>query len=478
VLCGGLPAHRLYLVEGYPGTGKTTLALQFLREGVRRGEAVLYVTLSETGDELAAVAKSHGWTLDGVTVHEMSVADDTLDPEAQYTVFHPAEVELANTVKRVLDEVERVHPSRVVFDSLSELRLLARDALRYRRQILLLKQFFTGRDCTVMLLDDRTSQAGDEQLQSIAHGVIVLDQTAVAFGRTRRQLRVIKLRAVGFREGFHDFRILTGGMRVFSALVAAEHRSESLPEQLSSGVAGLDALLGGGLERGTNVLLIGPAGTGKSTIATQYVAAAVQRGERAAMFLFDESVNTLRARARSLRMDIDEPLRRGTLTLEPVDPAQLTPGEFVHLVRRRVEAGVRMVVIDSLNGFLQSMLDEQFVVAHLHELLAFLSHSEVLTMLVAAQRGVVGSTMLSPVDVTYLADTVLLLRHFEAAGRVRKAVSVLKRRTGKHEDTIRELELGPDVRVGPPLEQFQGVLTGVPVLSGGSPSPLGPGSAR
>jgi len=466
VLGGGLPPERVYLVEGYPGTGKTTLALQFLREGVRRGERVLYVALSESRDELEAIARSHGWTLDGIAIHEIAFSDEALDPEAQYTVFHPAEVELAQTLKGVLDEVARIAPTRLVFDSLSELRLVAREPLRYRRQILALKQFLAGRACTVLLLDDRTASAGDLQLQSISHGVIMLEQTAVAYGRTRRQLHVVKLRGVGFREGFHDIRIVTGGIVVYPALRPATADGEVELSQVASGVAGLDALVGGGLEHGTSVLIIGPAGTGKSTIATQYVVAAVARGEPAAMFLFDESANTLRARARSLGMEIDAPFRSGTLTADEIDPAQLTPGEFVHRVRKRVEAGVRLVVIDSLNGFIQSMLDVQFVVAHLHALLAFLNQRSVLTILVAAQRGVVGAVMQSPVDVTYLADTVVLLRHFEAAGRVLKAISVLKRRTGRHEETIRQLTLGPDVRVGPPLEQFQGVLTGVPVLTG------------
>ncbi|HEX7177504.1 MAG TPA: ATPase domain-containing protein [Pyrinomonadaceae bacterium] len=467
VLNGGFPANRLYLVEGDPGTGKTTLALQFLLEGARRGEPVLYVTLSETKEELTEVAHSHGWSLDGVTIYELIAPEESLKTETQYTIFHPSEVELGETTRAVIDEVERLQPRRAVFDSLSEMRLLARDPLRYRRQILALKQFFSGRQCTVLLLDDRTSTSGDLQVQSIAHGVLALEQMAMEYGAERRRLRVVKLRGSRYRGGFHDFNIQTGGIEVYPRLVAADHRQAFVQESISSSVPELDALLGGGLDRGTSTLVIGPAGCGKSSISAQFLACAARRGEFSAAFLFDESANIHMARAAGLGADMRSHVEEGRIRIQQVDPAELSPGEFAHRVRRVVETdGARVVVIDSLNGYLQAMPDERFLTIHMHELLTYLNQQGVVTLVVMAQHGFMGD-MATPVDVSYLADTVVMLRYFEARGAVRRAISVVKKRTGFHEDTIRELRLSSKgIEVGAPLTKFHGVLTGVPTYVG------------
>jgi circadian clock protein KaiC len=463
----GLPSERVYLVEGDPGSGKTTLGLQFLRAGIARGEHVLYVTLSETRTELAAVAASHGWTLDGVTIYELAPSDESFKPDDQYTFFHPSEVELSETTKAVLSEVERTNPTRVVFDSLSEMRLLAREPLRYRRQILGLKQFFVGRNCTVLLLDDRTSQAGDLQLQSLAHGVITLEQLAPVYGAERRRLRIVKMRGVRFQGGFHDFVIATGGIEVFPRLVAAESRRDRDYGAVTSGIPRLDALLGGGFDRGTSSLLIGPAGAGKSAIATHVAVAAAARGERVAMYLFDEGLETFRRRATGLGADITEHVASGRLTLTQVDPAEMSPGEFADRVRTAVDQDhASVVVIDSLNGFINAMPEERYLVAQLHELFMFLRQRGVLAISVVAQHGMVGQ-MQAPIDLSYLADNVLLLRFFEADGAVRQAISALKKRSGPHEKTIREFRLeSSGITIGEPLTEFQGVLTGVPVYKG------------
>ncbi|HEV7375834.1 MAG TPA: ATPase domain-containing protein [Pyrinomonadaceae bacterium] len=472
VLNGGFPANRLYLVEGDPGTGKTTFALQFLLEGARQGEPVLYVTLSETKEELIAVARSHGWSLDGINIYELIPPEESLKTETQYTIFHPSEVELGDTTKAVLEEVERIQPRRIVFDSLSEMRLLARDPLRYRRQILALKQFFTGRQCTVLLLDDRTSTANDLQVQSIAHGVLMLEQLAMDYGAERRRLRVVKLRGSRFRGGYHDFKILTGGVDVYPRLVAAEHHQPFVKESISSAVPELDELLGGGLDRGTSTLVMGPAGCGKSSLAAQFVACAAKRNELVAAFLFDEGINIYLARTAGLGTDMQADVESGRIKVQQIDPAELSPGEFAHRVRCVVEEdGARVVVIDSLNGYLQAMPDERFLTVQMHELLSYLNQQGVVTLLVMAQHGFMGALMGTPVDVSYLADTVVLLRYFEAEGAVRRAISVIKKRTGFHEDTIRELRLSAKgIEVGKPLADFHGVLTGIPTYMGHSAS--------
>jgi circadian clock protein KaiC len=472
ILGGGLTAHRLYLLEGNPGSGKTTLALQFLLEGARRGEQGVYVTLSETKLELTAVAHSHGWALDGIELIELVPDEGALEPDNQYTMFQPSEVELGVTTRAILSQVERVRPARVVIDSLSELRLLAQSALRYRRQILGLKQFFIGRECTVLMADDRTSGAQDLQLENLAHGVVSLEQLSPEYGAERRRLRVTKLRGRPYRGGYHDFTIKTGGLEVYPRLVAAEHVQVANGGQLQAGNRELDALLGGGIEYGTSVLLAGPAGSGKSSLAAQYACAAARRGEPAAMFVFDERVETLCKRAAGLGIDLAPHLEAGRLTVQAVDPAELSPGEFAHTVRAAVEPpggrpGARVVVIDSLNGYLHAMPEERFLTAQLHELLTYLGHRGVVTFLVLAQHGMVGEVQ-ADIDTTYIADTVLLLRYFEARGEVRQALSVVKKRTGRHERTIRELRLDGGIHVGEPLRHFQGVLTGVPTYDGPS----------
>ncbi|MDY3556389.1 ATPase domain-containing protein [Gemmata sp. JC717] len=478
ILGGGLTPNRLYLVEGNPGAGKTTFALQYLFEGVRRKEPCLYVTLSETRVELAAVAKSHGWSLDGVEIVELVAPEAELEPDNQHTMFQPADVELGHTTKAILAEVERVKPRRVIIDSLSELRLLAQSSLRYRRQILALKQFFTGRSCTVLLLDDNTASASDLQLHSIAHGVVSLEHLSPQYGAARRRLRVIKLRGQTFRGGYHDFNIVTGGLDVFPRLVAAEHVEYRDQRLLTGAVPEFDRLLGGGLDYGTSVLLVGPAGCGKSSVAINYARAAAAKGERAALFAFDERAEVLLRRAAGLGMDLDPYIKGRTLTLQQVDPAELSPGEFAATVQRAVDgadghAPAKVVVIDSLNGYLHAMPEEDFLTAQMHELLTYLGHKGVVTFLVLAQHGMIGQ-MQTPVDTTYLADTVVLFRYFEAAGEVRQAVSVVKKRSGRHERTIRELKLDGGIRVGEPLKAFRGVLTGTPTYDGGAETLMGP----
>jgi circadian clock protein KaiC len=465
VLGGGLTPHRLYLLEGAPGAGKTTVAIQFLREGAVHGESVLYVTLSESKAELAGVAHSHGWDMRGVEVREMLPAQDALEPDEQHTMFHPSEVELSETTLRILADVDVIKPSRVVFDSLSELRLLAGSSLRYRRQILALKQFFTGRMCTVLLLDDLTASDQDLQVQSIAHAVIRLEQLNPDYGASRRRLVVSKYRGKEFRGGFHDYKIARGGLQVFPRLVASEHVAPLQQTRIPSDLPALDELLGGGLEKGTSTLLVGAPGTGKSSVAVQFALAAAQRGECAALFIFDESINTLHTRCAGMGMDLATYVDSGHVRVRQVDPAELSPGEFVHEIRQAVEQHhATVIIIDSLNGYLNAMPDERFLIAQLHELLTYLGQHGVATMLVGAQHGLIGMQMQTPVDASYLADAVVLLRYYEFEGEVRQAISVLKKRGGAHERTIRAFTLTSDgVRVGEPLRNFRGILTGIPV---------------
>ncbi len=467
ILRGGLPQNRLYLVEGAPGTGKTTLALQFLREGVQRGERTLYITLSETREELTVVAASHGWSLEEFDVFELSAIDAMMSGREQ-SILHPWEMELGEMVRLIEAEVERVQPTRVVFDSLSEMRLLAQDPLRYRRQVLSLKQFFAGRRITVLLVDDMTgSKEGSTQLHSLCHGVFTLSRRTLEFGAARRQIQVQKLRGVDFVAGFHDLAIRRGGLEIYPRLIAADHHAPFVGEPVESGVAELDALLGGGPLRGTSTLVTGPAGTGKTTIALQYVDAACKRGENVVLYEFDERIGTLMVRARAFDIDLAVHIDSGRLEVEQINPAEMAPGEFAQRLRRQVEdRGARMVVIDSLNGYLSSMPQEQQLVLQLHELLSYLNQLGVVTFLINPQQGLVG-TMQSNLNISYVADAVVLLRFFEAGGRIRKAISVLKNRAGKHEDTIREFRVDAGgVRVGEPLVEFKGVLTGTPEYTG------------
>jgi len=465
ILEGGFPRERLFLIQGDPGVGKTTLALQYLLEGQRNGEAGLYITLAETRHELETVATSHGWALDGIQVFEQRV-DPVLGLDEDNTLFHPAEVELAETTRAIIAEVERVKPDRVVIDSLSELRLLAQSGLRYRRQILALKQYFTGQHATVLLLDDRTSQVGDQQLQSVAHGVISMDQLAPLYGGDRRRLRAVKMRGVAIKGGYHDFRIHHGGIRVYPRLIAADHSRGFDPGALGSGTPELDLLLGGGLAHGSSSLFLGPPGSGKSVLGMQYVVEAAKRGDNAVVFAFDEARHVALTRAKGLGLELDG--HPGRIAIHQIDPAEMAPGEFVSLARTAVEEQqARVVLVDSLNGYMNAMPQEQFLVLQLHELLTYLGQRGIVTILVVAQHGVVGGSMNTPVDISYLADTVLLFRHFESGGRLRKALSVLKKRTGGHETTIRELVIGPvGIRVGPALVDFHGVLTGIPQYTG------------
>lgn len=471
LLRGGLPRDRMHLIEGEPGTGKTTLALQFLLEGRRVGEDGLYVTLSETTEELDHVARSHDWTLDGVVTFQLAPTADRAADE--YTLYHPAEIELADLTKTVLERIEVARPARVVFDSLSELRLLARDPLRYRRQILGLKEFFSRRPSTVLLLDDHSAGDADLQLRSIAHGVLLLEHLPFEYGRSRRRLRIVKLRGTAVTEGFHDFIIARGGLTVFPQLNPEDAGGTRPASPVASGLSELDALLGGGLTWGTTTLFVGPAGVGKSTVAAQYLCGAANPTAKAAVFLFDERRATFVARCDALGMRASERIASGNLIVNQIDPGVASPGEFAYMVRGCVEAtGVRLVGVDTLNGYLNAIPTTDAPVTRMHELLSYLSERGVATLIILAQHGMVGTTMPTPVDLSYLADAIVLLRFFESGGEVRKAISVVKKRTGSHENTIRELKIGPDrIQVGEPLKQFQGILTGVPRYIG-TPAPL------
>jgi circadian clock protein KaiC len=471
LLAGGFTANRMYLVEGNPGTGKTTMAMQFLLEGQRRGEATLYVTLSETAAELHAVAASHGWSLEGVEIFQLAVSE-AVSSEYQYTLYHPEEVELGETIRAVLAVVERVRPTRVVFDSLSDLKLLARDPLRFRRQIVALKEFFAGRDCTVLLLDDHSTGSNDLHLQSLCHGVVLFEQLPFEYGRARRRLRVVKFRGLAAAEGFHDFVIRRGGLIVFPHLAAGSSPLRS-SDSVRSGVAELDHLLGGGLTWGTTTMVIGPAGTGKSTLAAQYIAACADTSP-AELFLFDERRATFIARCDALAMRFSDRLANGRIRIEQVERGELSPGEFSHHVRDAVETrGARLIFIDSINGYLNAIPQRDAPLAGMHELVSFLNERDVATVITVAQHGIVDTTSATPLNLSNLADCVLLLRFFEAHGSLHRAISVVKKRTGAHESTIREFQIGPDrLRLGAVLTEFQGVLTGVPrYTAGGGPLP-------
>jgi circadian clock protein KaiC len=476
ILCGGLTAERIYLVEGTPGTGKTTLGLQFLLDGLSKGESGLYITLSETADELDAVAESHGWLIDDLSIFELA-DDETLDPDAQQSILHPAEIELGETTKGVMDHVDLVKPARIVFDSLSEMRLLAQNPLRYRRQILALKQFFASRACTVLLLDDKTSEA-DQHLHSIAHGVISLEQIAQEFGKERRRVNIIKMRGIKFRGGYHDYLLDTGGIRMFPRLVATEHPADFVSETRSTGSVSLDILLGGGLVAGTNSLIMGPAGVGKTTMTVRCMLASLERGEKAAFYLFDEGLGTFLVRSENLGMNLRPFIANGQLEMRHVDPAELSPGEFAQMVRDAVElADVKFVVIDSLNAYLQAMPGEKFLILQMHELLSFLNQKGVTTALILGEHGLVGA-LNRDVDLSYLSDTTVLMRFFESDGELRRAIVVTKSRTSSHAPTIHELVLhSKGIEIGEPLKGFEGVLTGMPIYRGDTKMIVSPDDA-
>ncbi|MBC3920952.1 AAA family ATPase [Undibacterium sp. CY18W] len=464
VLGGGLTKERLYLLEGDPGSGKTTIALQFLIEGAKRGETVLYITLAENDVELRAVADAHGLSMDGVHIHEVIPEESLLDPSEQYTVLHPSEVELGETNSLILQMIEKLNPKRVVLDSLSELQLLSGSALRYRRHVLALKQYFAKRACTALLLDDKTAVRGDQQVRSIAHGVITLQHTDSEYGAERRLVRVMKYRGVAFRRGPHDYTIITGGIVVYPRIIAAETRELAQRAQVSSGISQFDSLLGGGIEEGSSTLISGPPGTGKSTLAIQFVKTTTDAGQRAAIFLFEESFNTLLNRCIGLGMDLRPSYEAGLLEVNQIDPAEMSPGEFTHSVCRAADNGAKVVIIDSLNGYLNAMPEAGFLTTHLHEVLTYLGQRGVATFLIGVQQGIVGA-MTTGIDVSYMADNVLILRYFEARGAVEKAISVFKKRGSAHETTLRRFTITKTgIEVGPILDNFQGILTGVPTL--------------
>ncbi len=473
ILGGGLTANRVYLLHGTPGSGKTTMAMQFLLAGVSAGEKVLYVTLSETNKELSAVAASHGFDLSGVEIFELVAEEEELDLENQYTMYQPSDIELNVTTKAILDIIDKIKPKRVVIDSLSEVKLLAQSTLRFRRQVLALKQFFTGRDCTVFFLDDKTASSGEEdmQLASIAHGVISLEQLSPGYGAERRRISITKLRGQRYRGGYHDFSIVRGGVRIFPRIVASEHTRRNKPNVLKSGITEMDNLMGGGIDSGTSVLLLGPAGVGKSSLSIQYAVEAARNGHASAIFTFDERIQTMLNRSEGLGIPLAKYIDEGLIDLRTIDPVELSPGEFAQLVRASAEGKngkhAKIVVIDSLNGYLNAMPEERFLTAQLHELLTFLGHLDVVTFIVVAQHGLLGQAMQTPIDTSYLADSVILFRYFEAQGEVRQLISVLKKRSGQHERTLREFRMSSSgLNIGRPLHDFRGVLTGTPTFSG------------
>lgn len=471
VLGGGFAPDRVYLLQGSPGSGKTTLALEFLLEGIKNGETVLYLTLSESEAELQTVAASHGWSLDKMNIFELLTPEDALQAENQYTMYQPSEVELGMTTEEIIKEVERLKPARVVVDSLSELKLLAQSPLRFRRQILALKKFFTTRSCTVLFLDDKTAIGAPEsfQLESIAHGVIDLEQLSPEYGAEKRRMRIKKFRGQKYRGGYHDFAIEKGGIFLFPRIIPSEHATIHDKGKLTSGIVGIDMLMGGGVDEGTSVLLLGPAGIGKSTISQQYAVTAARNGQQAVIFTFDESISTMMHRSEGIGLELKKYVDEGLIHLQPIDPTEMSPGEFAHRVRMAVggENGTtpaRVVVIDSLNGYLNAMPEERFLMSQMHELLTYLGHHGVVTFLVVAQHGLLGNAMQTPLDTSYLADSVILFRYYECDGEVRQAISVVKKRSGDHERTIRAFDITDQgIKVGEPLSKFRGVLTGTPV---------------
>lgn len=471
ILEGGLPRDCFFLLQGDPGSGKTTLALQFLLDGIRLGEKGFYITLSETKEELWRVARSHGWSLDGVALLELSAIEELLRPEEQTTVFRSSEMELNKITQLLLNEAEKAQPSRVIFDSLSEFRLVAETPLRYRRHLLRLKQEFARFSSTVLLLDDKMDKAGvrlDPHVMSLSHGAIEMEQLSPEYGASRRRLRVLKLRGTSFRAGWHDYGIFTGGLRVFPRLIASEHRAEVKRQSVPSGIPELDSLLGGGLVRGTTTLLLGAAGTGKSTLAVQFAVRLAKQGEQSLLFTFDETLGIMLERTKALGLDLEPHIKAGLINAQQVDPAELSPGEFAVRVRRGVEAGAKLVMIDSLNGYLTAMPGERYLNSQLHELSNYLNQQGVITILIMAQHGLVAAVE-APLDLSYLADMVVNMRYFESVGEVKQAISVIKKRSGPHEKTIREykLETGKGIHIGQPLTDFQGILSGAPVFVGG-----------
>ena len=466
ILGGGLTQNRVYLVQGSPGTGKTTLALQFLMQGLMTGEKGLYITLSETGEELHEIAQSHGWSIEDIALFQL-INENGMDPDSEQSILHPSEIELGETTRSIMRAVDEAQPMRVVLDSLSELRLLAQNPLRYRRQILAIKNYFSTRQCTVLLLDDKTSEAGDLRLHSIAHGVVTLEQMAQEFGKERRRLNVVKMRGLKFRGGYHDFILDTGGLKVFPRLVAAEHGRDFAAVARSTGSDGIDRLMGGGLVPGTSTLFVGPSGIGKTTLSVRAMLAALERGEHAAFYLFDEGLGTLFSRSAALGMDVRPYIENGQLRIHRIDPAELAPGEFAHMLRSAVEQdSVTFIVIDSLNAYLHAMPGEKFLTLQMHELLSYLNQQGVTTVMVLGQHGLIGEVR-SDVDLSYLSDATVLLRFFEASGRLHRAITVIKSRTSDHAQSIHELQLNSrGVEVGQALEGFEGVLTGVPNYRG------------
>jgi circadian clock protein KaiC len=473
ILGGGLPAGHMYLVEGESGAGKTTLGLHFLLAGRQQGETCLWITMSETERELHAAARSHGWSLDGIHILNLLLTKEVLHADEQYSFFSPADVELSDTTKQILDKVKQLRPARVVFDPFSDIRYLARETLGYRRQILALRDFFSEQNCTVLLMQEMTrASPGDIQAEALTHGYLTLLQESPEYGGQRRRIRIHKMRGIAFRDGFHDFVIRSNGIRVYPRLVPAEHFTELPDEIISTGLPELDRLLGGGCERGSSLLILGPAGVGKSSLAAQCALAAAERGEKVLFFMFDETMRAFATRTRKLGLPFHAHVSSGLIRLQQVDSAQFSPGEFAQRVIDAIDGeAIQTIVVDSLSGYINAMTEERFLATHLHELLTYLTYKNVFTIMTLAQHGVLGENVMSPVDLSYLADTVMLIRYFEAFGAIRRAVSVVKKRSGPHETLIREMLIrdGRGIALGDPLSRFQGVLTGRPTFTGEEP---------